>query len=147
MTAPNQTPILITVTGPDKPGVSSVLFAVLSRHGVHLLDVEQVVIRGRLVLGVLVNAHADPEGLQEIVEQAMASVGMQVDVAQTVPEPVPQALTPAVAHREVGPRGRAGRRGRRLDRHGHPDLPAELPGQRGGDQDDGPEVQISPPDQ
>src|SRR5882757_1256970 len=80
MTAPNQTPILITVTGPDKPGVSSVLFAVLSRHGVHLVDVEQVVIRGRLVLGVLVNAHSDPEGLQGIVEQAMASVGMQVDV-------------------------------------------------------------------
>jgi phosphoserine phosphatase len=80
MTAPNETPILITVTGPDKPGVSSVLFAVLSRHGVDLLDVEQVVIRGRLVLGVLVNAHADPEGVQEAVEQAMASVAMQVDV-------------------------------------------------------------------
>jgi phosphoserine phosphatase len=47
---------------------------------VHLLDVEQVVIRGRLVLGVLVNAHSDPEGLQEAVEQAMASVAMQVDV-------------------------------------------------------------------
>jgi phosphoserine phosphatase len=79
-TDPNDIPILITVTGPDKPGVSSVLFAVLSRHGVHLLDVEQVVIRGRLVLGVLVNAHDDPEGLQEAVEQAMASVAMQVDV-------------------------------------------------------------------
>jgi phosphoserine phosphatase len=74
------TPVLITVTGPDKPGVSSVLFAVLSRRGVHLLDVEQVVIRGRLVLGVLVNAYDDPEGLQEAVEQAMASVAMQVDV-------------------------------------------------------------------
>lgn len=79
-TDPEATPILITVTGPDKPGVSSVLFAVLSRHGVHLLDVEQVVIRDRLVLGVLVNAHHDPEGLQEAVEQAMASVAMQVDV-------------------------------------------------------------------
>lgn len=74
------TPVLITVTGPDKPGVSSVLFAVLSRQDVHLLDVEQVVIRGRLTLGVLVNAHRDPEGLQEAVEQAMASVSMQVDV-------------------------------------------------------------------
>jgi phosphoserine phosphatase len=72
--------VLITVTGPDKPGVSSVLFAVLSRHGVDLLDVEQVVIRGRLVLGVLVNAYADPEGLQEYVEQAMASVAMHVGV-------------------------------------------------------------------
>jgi phosphoserine phosphatase len=79
-TDPEATPILITVTGPDKPGVSSVLFAVLSRHGVHLLDVEQVVIRDRLVLGVLVDAHHDPEGLQEAVEQAMASVAMQVDV-------------------------------------------------------------------
>lgn len=79
-TASHETPILITVSGPDKPGVSSVLFAVLVRHGVHLLDVEQVVIRGKLVLGVLVNAHSDPEGLQEAVEQAMASVAMQVDV-------------------------------------------------------------------
>jgi phosphoserine phosphatase len=80
VTDPQDTPILITVTGPDKPGVSSVLFAVLARQSVHLLDVEQVVIRGRLVLGVLVNAHSDPEGLQEAVEQAMASVAMQVDV-------------------------------------------------------------------
>ncbi len=74
------TTVLITVTGPDKPGVSSVLFAVLARQEVDLLDVEQVVIRGRLTLGVLVDAHRDPEGLQEAVEQAMASVAMQVDV-------------------------------------------------------------------
>lgn len=77
---PTSTPVLITVTGPDKPGVSSVLFAVLTRHGVDILDVEQVVIRGQLVLGVLVGTEHDPEGLQESVEQAMASVAMQVDV-------------------------------------------------------------------
>ncbi|MEU5690254.1 phosphoserine phosphatase SerB [Actinosynnema sp. NPDC020468] len=75
-----KTPVLITVTGPDKPGVSSVLFAVLSRHRVEVLDVEQVVIRGRLVLGVLVADDHDPEGLQESVEQAMATVSMQVEV-------------------------------------------------------------------
>jgi len=78
--APGQTPVLITVTGPDKPGVSSVLFAALSRHGVRMLDVEQVVIRGQLVLGVLVATDKDPEGLQEAVEQAMATVAMQVAV-------------------------------------------------------------------
>ncbi|MEV7036833.1 phosphoserine phosphatase SerB [Amycolatopsis sp. NPDC051061] len=75
-----QTPVLITTTGPDKPGVSSVLFAVLTRHDVDVLDVEQVVIRGQLVLGVLAGVYRDPEGLQESVEQALASVGMQVDV-------------------------------------------------------------------
>jgi phosphoserine phosphatase len=57
-----------------------VLFAVLTRHGVDVLDVEQVVIRGRLVLGVLVEAEHDPEGLQEAVEQAMATVSMHVEV-------------------------------------------------------------------
>ncbi|TVT32899.1 phosphoserine phosphatase SerB [Amycolatopsis rhizosphaerae] len=74
------TPVLITTTGPDKPGVSSVLFAALTRHGVELLDVEQVVIRGQLVLGVLVGVEHDPEGLQEAVEQAMATVAMRVEV-------------------------------------------------------------------
>jgi phosphoserine phosphatase len=72
------TNVLITVTGPDRPGVSSVLFAALTRHGVDLLDVEQVVVRGQLTLGALVAAHRDPEGLREVVEQAMDSIGMQV---------------------------------------------------------------------
>ncbi|MGQ0838040.1 phosphoserine phosphatase SerB [Actinokineospora sp.] len=87
---PRHTPVLITVTGPDKPGVSSVLFAVLTRHGVDILDVEQVVIRGQLVLGALVGAHHDAEGLQETVEQAMATVSMQVDVEIGV-DPLSQA--------------------------------------------------------
>jgi phosphoserine phosphatase len=57
-----------------------VLFAVLTRHGVDILDVEQVVIRGQLVLGVLVGTDRDPEALQEAVEQAMATVAMRVEV-------------------------------------------------------------------
>jgi phosphoserine phosphatase len=70
--------VLITVTGPDRPGVSSALFTVLTRHGVDLVDVEQVVIRGQLTLGALVSTDRDPEGLQESVEQAMASIAMDV---------------------------------------------------------------------
>nr|WP_037050035.1 phosphoserine phosphatase SerB [Pseudonocardia halophobica] len=70
--------VLVTVTGPDRPGVSSVLFTVLTRHAVELLDVEQVVIRGRLTLGALVAVAHDPEELQEAVEAAMHSIGMQV---------------------------------------------------------------------
>jgi phosphoserine phosphatase len=81
---PTSTPgttVLITVTGPDRPGVSSVLFAALTRHGVDLVDVEQVVVRGQLTLGALVVAHHDPERLQEVVEQAMASISMQVQTS------------------------------------------------------------------
>ena len=36
--------MLITVTGPDRPGVSSVLFTALTAHGVELLDLEQELI-------------------------------------------------------------------------------------------------------
>lgn len=84
--APAGTSVLITVTGPDRPGVSSVLFAALTRHGVDLVDVEQVVIRGRLTLGALVVAHHDPEALQEAVEQAMASISMQVHTSLEPPD-------------------------------------------------------------
>ena len=62
------------------------LFAALTRHGVDLVDVEQVVIRGRLTLGALVTAHHDPEGLQEAVEQAMASISMQVHTSLEEPD-------------------------------------------------------------
>ncbi|MGI8814000.1 MAG: phosphoserine phosphatase SerB [Pseudonocardia sp.] len=77
-TAGRRVTILLTVTGPDRPGVTSVLFTVLTRHGVELLDVEQVVIRGQLTLGALVATDRDPEGVQESVEQAMASIEMSV---------------------------------------------------------------------
>ena len=72
------TTVLITVTGPDRPGVSSVLFAALTRHAVDLLDVEQVVVRGHLTLGAVVAAHDDPDALREAVEQAIHAIGMQV---------------------------------------------------------------------
>lgn len=72
--------VLVTVTGQDHPGVTAVLFEVLTRHRVDVLDTEQVVIRGRLTLGVLVSCPQDAEPLQESVELAMAGVGMHVDV-------------------------------------------------------------------
>ena len=68
--------VLITVTGPDRPGVTGVLFTALATHRVEVLDIDQAVIRGQLTLGVLVGTPEDPEGLQEDVEQAMAALGM-----------------------------------------------------------------------
>ncbi|MGV9482524.1 phosphoserine phosphatase SerB, partial [Gordonia aichiensis] len=44
------------------------------------LDVEQVVINDRLTLGVMVSTDTDPEGVQDVVEQAMGSIGMDVIV-------------------------------------------------------------------
>lgn len=49
---------------------------VLAQAGVELLDVEQVVIRGRLTLGVLVAAVRDVEDLTDRVDEAIAAAGL-----------------------------------------------------------------------
>ncbi|WP_370588621.1 phosphoserine phosphatase SerB [Pseudonocardia sp. C8] len=77
---PTRPTVLVTVTGPDRPGVSSVLFAALTAAGVELLDLEQVVVNGRLTLGALVVPEGDAEELQESVGEAMDSIGMAVHI-------------------------------------------------------------------
>ncbi|TDL09759.1 phosphoserine phosphatase SerB [Mycolicibacterium obuense] len=75
--------VLITVTGRDKPGVTSALFEVLSAHDVELLNVEQVVVRGRLTLAVLVAGPADVAGgttLRDEVQSAIWDVGLDVTI-------------------------------------------------------------------
>lgn len=75
--------VLITVTGVDQPGVTSALFEVLARHDVELLNVEQVVIRGRLTLGVLVSGDAEVANgsrLRADVTDAIHRVGLDVTI-------------------------------------------------------------------
>jgi phosphoserine phosphatase len=45
--------LLVTLTGTDRTGVTAALTGALSEHEVEIVDVEQVVIRGHLTLGVL----------------------------------------------------------------------------------------------
>ncbi|GAB7145028.1 phosphoserine phosphatase SerB [Mycobacterium riyadhense] len=83
--------VLITVTGIDQPGVTSALFEVLSRHGVELLNVEQVVIRGRLTLGVLVSCAlevADSTALRGDVEAAIHGKGLDVTIERSSDLPI-----------------------------------------------------------
>jgi phosphoserine phosphatase len=81
MSIPNESTLLVTVTGHDRPGVTSALFTVLSRHDMAVLDVEQVVIRGRLVLGVLLRAsHSHEAAVRAAVTNALDPLGMEVDI-------------------------------------------------------------------
>ncbi|ORX14368.1 phosphoserine phosphatase [Mycobacterium szulgai] len=93
MTASPNVSVLITVTGIDQPGVTSALFEVLSRHGVELLNVEQVVIRGRLTLGVLVLCAlevADSTELRNDVAVAIHEKGLDVTIERSDDLPVIQ---------------------------------------------------------
>jgi phosphoserine phosphatase len=83
--------VLITVTGVDQPGVTSALFEVLSQHAVDLLNVEQVVIRGRLTLGVLVCGHPDVaagKALHDGVTEAIRRLGLDVSIERSDDVPV-----------------------------------------------------------
>jgi len=76
--------MLVTVTGHDRPGVTSALFDALSLHDVTVLDVEQVVIRGRLILGVLVTAPAATDrSVDDALTAALAPMGMDVEVSRS----------------------------------------------------------------
>ncbi|MHA7651422.1 phosphoserine phosphatase SerB [Mycobacterium sp. ML4] len=93
MSRPPRVSVLITVTGIDQPGVTSALFGVLARHQVELLNVEQVVIRARLTLGVLVSCPAevaDGTALRDDVEAAVRDVGMDVTIERSDDLPIIQ---------------------------------------------------------
>jgi phosphoserine phosphatase len=72
--------LLLTVSGKDRPGVTSAMFETLKRAGVEVLDIEQIVLRRRLILGILVSAPRDWKKLRAAVEATAAELDMQVEV-------------------------------------------------------------------
>ena len=84
-----QITLLVTLTGRDRPGVTSRLFATLSAHELTVVDVEQVVIRGRLVLGVLLAADECPDltAIHQQITSFAADMGMDVEITMGSGEP------------------------------------------------------------
>jgi len=78
----SRTTLLITLTGRDRPGVTSRLFGVLSRFPLSVVDIEQVVIRGRLVLGVLTSCAELPDltAIHRAVTSMAAGLGLDAEI-------------------------------------------------------------------
>jgi len=72
--------VLITLTGKDRPGVTSTLFGTLARFSVQVLDIEQIVLRRRLILGLLVSEPRDWKALRDAVQQVAADLDMTVEI-------------------------------------------------------------------
>lgn len=71
--------ILITLAGRDRPGITSLVFSTLADHGVELLDLEQILIRGRLVLGALVTAPQDWRDLEQELNSVATRLALSLD--------------------------------------------------------------------
>src|SRR6476619_6020784 len=76
--------LLITRSGMERPGVTSAIFATRSQSGGEVVDLEQIVLRRRLILGVLVTAPRDWKKLRDAVEETAQALGMTVDVERGV---------------------------------------------------------------
>jgi phosphoserine phosphatase len=81
MSTPTKT-LLLTFTGRDRPGVTSATLATLALAGVDVVDLEQIVLRGRLVLGLLVTTPPDPAALEVALAETAKALGMTLDIEE-----------------------------------------------------------------
>jgi len=79
---------LLTVTGADRPGVTAALFEALARRDVEVRDVEQVVIRGQLLLGIAVALPADRDMAALRAEVAPVGRALGCGSRSRLPPPV-----------------------------------------------------------
>jgi phosphoserine phosphatase len=88
MSAP-QTTLLVTLTGRDRPGVTARLFTVLAAHDLNVVDIEQVVIRGKLVLGALLACAGDPDltAIHRGIRRVAADLGLDAEITMGTGEP------------------------------------------------------------
>ncbi|WP_311210069.1 phosphoserine phosphatase SerB [Aeromicrobium sp. WCS2018Hpa-31] len=94
--------LLVTLTGPDRSGVSTRLFACLEPFDVEVVDVEQLVVRGRLVLSVLVSlasdaagsepVQQDPTPMERSLREVAAELGMDVELEHGVGDNRPRRV-------------------------------------------------------
>ena len=82
--------LVMTILGPDRPGINAGLMAVLDRCDASVQDIEQIVIRGQIALGVVVDVPAGRDLLREVLLWGWEE-RIEVDF-----EVVPQTPTPSV---------------------------------------------------
>jgi phosphoserine phosphatase len=81
--------VLVTVTGPDRTGVTATLTGILAQQGATLHDIEQVVVQGQLTLCLVVGVPETRDVLKELLFAAK-QLDMELDF-KPVPAPAPSA--------------------------------------------------------
>ena len=78
--------VLVTVTGPDRTGVTATLTGILAEQGAILHDIEQVVVQGQLTLCLLVGLPHTRDVLKELLFAAK-TLKMELDFQPVEGEP------------------------------------------------------------
>lgn len=93
--------ILIRITGRDQPGITTSVMSILAIAEAEVQDIEQIVIRGRLNLGILVDV---PRGKDVLKEVLLLGWERQLDVDfEVVGEANPMSPVPSLIVSVIGP--------------------------------------------
>ena len=96
--------ILVTVHGPDKPGISAGLMDVLAVTGAEIYDVEQIVVRGRLTLNVLIGVDGENTTIRDLLlfgwEQRLH---IEFEVVDPIPTPIKSMTVVTILGERIGP--------------------------------------------
>ncbi len=96
--------IHVRVSGRDRPGITAGLMALLAEGGVELFDVEQVVVRDHLTLGLLLSVPDDRSPVKELLLYGWEN-DLQIDFepVEGVAPPAPERFVVTVIGGSVGP--------------------------------------------
>jgi phosphoserine phosphatase len=88
--------LLVKIFGKDRPGLTAGLFDTLAEYAVDVIDLEQVVTRGRIVLCALVNAPLGGPGvegeLRVTVHNWAESIKMQAEIISGIGDNLPRGI-------------------------------------------------------
>jgi phosphoserine phosphatase len=99
-----QSTILVNVHGPDQPGIVAAIMRVLGATGAEVYDVEQIVVRGRITLIVLVGVDGEKATIRDLLlfgwEQRLQ---IEFEVVDPIPSPVKSMTVVTVIGERIGP--------------------------------------------
>jgi phosphoserine phosphatase len=84
--------VLVTVAGPDAPGITATLTGLIARGGAQLRDIEQVVVQGQLTLCFVIGVADAPGGGAPVLKDllfAAKELGLDLDF-EGLDEPAPE---------------------------------------------------------
>lgn len=96
--------ILVTVHGPDHPGISAGLMDVLTASGAEIYDVEQIVVRGRLTLNVLIGVHGEKATIRDILLFGWEErLHVEFELVDATPTPSKAMTVVTILGERIGP--------------------------------------------
>jgi phosphoserine phosphatase len=103
-TVTDHSTILVAVHGPDHPGISAGLMDVLTATSAEIYDVEQIVVRGRLTLNVLIGVEGQTATIRDLLlfgwEQRLH---IEFEVVDPLPTPTKTMTVVTVLGERISP--------------------------------------------